>query len=143
MREAESNPVKPKLRRNRIILSCQPCHKRKQQCDRGYPCSRCVNRGCPDVCIYEEPKELKRREGEGSIQDNSIDVPSSRQLNGSNSAINSESIVLAEISGSVHDNAVQVAATALSQLSQQEAPDNQHPFSVIQSNSDATFRDTT
>ncbi|KAH9960475.1 hypothetical protein BC827DRAFT_397878 [Russula dissimulans] len=51
---------RPKLRRNRVIF-CQQCHKRKQQCDRGHPCSRCVSRGCPDACIYEEPKEVKRR----------------------------------------------------------------------------------
>ncbi|KAF8897269.1 fungal-specific transcription factor domain-containing protein [Infundibulicybe gibba] len=44
---------KPKRKRNRAILSCQPCHDRKQQCDRSQPCKRCVARGAQELCRYD------------------------------------------------------------------------------------------
>ncbi|KAI0053037.1 hypothetical protein FA95DRAFT_1601390 [Auriscalpium vulgare] len=53
-----------KLKRNRIILSCQPCHKRKQQCDRGrfnFSTSYSVGRGSGDRCVYEQAEELGKR----------------------------------------------------------------------------------
>lgn len=43
-----------KRKRNRPILSCLPCHERKQQCSRGNPCTRCVIRRTPDECKYYE-----------------------------------------------------------------------------------------
>ncbi|KAI9508667.1 fungal-specific transcription factor domain-containing protein [Russula earlei] len=82
--------ARPKLKRNRIIL-CQQCHKRKQQCDRGHPCSRCVNRGCPDACTYEEPKEVKQRKLTASESGSRRDkvsfssVPGQERSNGPNS----------------------------------------------------------
>ncbi|KAI0320609.1 hypothetical protein OF83DRAFT_528021 [Amylostereum chailletii] len=51
---------KLKVKRNRLVLSCQPCHKRKQQCDRGHPCQRCVKRGTTSTCVYDQPKEPKK-----------------------------------------------------------------------------------
>ncbi|EJU06448.1 hypothetical protein DACRYDRAFT_44659, partial [Dacryopinax primogenitus] len=46
-------PSPSKKRRNRVTLSCKECHRRKQQCDRGNPCSRCVKRGMADKCVME------------------------------------------------------------------------------------------
>ncbi|KAH9062232.1 fungal-specific transcription factor domain-containing protein [Lactarius vividus] len=155
-----NEPSKPRLKRNRIILSCQPCHKRKQQCDRGHPCSRCVNRGCPDTCIYEEPKELKKRKWTETapVQDEPVTAPPLRRLSDSDSTNHSESNTVAGLdvllqllqstnaSNVAHipqsddselsrphasENAVQAAATALNQLSQQEAPDAPNPIAAM------------
>ncbi|KAI0796760.1 fungal-specific transcription factor domain-containing protein [Abortiporus biennis] len=43
-----------KRKRNRMILSCVPCHQRKQQCDREQPCQRCLKRGSGEACVYEQ-----------------------------------------------------------------------------------------
>ncbi|KAG8762883.1 hypothetical protein FRC11_007344 [Ceratobasidium sp. 423] len=56
-----SPPPKKKLKRNRITLSCTECHRRKQQCDRGNPCSRCVKRGMADQCFMESPPAPSRK----------------------------------------------------------------------------------
>lgn len=51
-----------KRQRNRLTLSCTECHRRKQQCDRKDPCTRCVKRGIPGLCHMEkEPLPLFRR----------------------------------------------------------------------------------
>ncbi|KAG8746787.1 hypothetical protein FRC10_003770 [Ceratobasidium sp. 414] len=63
------SPPKKKLKRNRVTLSSVftfvacvlECHRRKQQCDRGNPCSRCVKRGMGDQCIMESPPTQGRR----------------------------------------------------------------------------------
>lgn len=48
--------------RNRLTLSCTECHRRKQQCDRKEPCTRCVKRGIPGLCHMEKvPLPLFRR----------------------------------------------------------------------------------
>ncbi|KDN38171.1 hypothetical protein RSAG8_09674, partial [Rhizoctonia solani AG-8 WAC10335] len=56
-----SPPPKKKLKRNRITLSCTECHRRKQQCDRGNPCSRCVKRGMAEQCYMESPPVPSRK----------------------------------------------------------------------------------
>src|SRR6266487_751377 len=39
-------------KRHRKWLSCAPCHKHKQKCDRGHPCKRCVTQNRVDQCTY-------------------------------------------------------------------------------------------
>lgn len=39
-------------KRNRGLLSCTECHRRKQKCDRAQPCSDCKERGLPNQCRY-------------------------------------------------------------------------------------------
>lgn len=39
---AEGSEHKAKKSRKRAQVSCSECHKRKQKCDRGQPCERCV-----------------------------------------------------------------------------------------------------
>jgi len=147
-----------------------------------------VNRGCPDACTYEEPKEAKKRKcviptvsrpnrsdvsrticrlsgsESGPIQDNAEpagSVPNQEQLNGSDSANNLDPNALVGLDSllqelqnpnasnntvstpppdsfdfsrspaQVGENAVQVAATALNQLSQPGAPDGQYAFAGI------------
>ncbi|CAG8046669.1 unnamed protein product [Penicillium olsonii] len=41
-------------KRGRKTTSCSQCHARKQKCDRELPCSRCVQRGVPDLCRWPE-----------------------------------------------------------------------------------------
>ncbi len=42
-------------RRNRRVFVCIPCHRRKLKCDKGQPCSRCLQSGTPTECIYQQP----------------------------------------------------------------------------------------
>ncbi|KAH7355131.1 hypothetical protein BKA65DRAFT_535415 [Rhexocercosporidium sp. MPI-PUGE-AT-0058] len=42
-------------KRNRGLLSCTECHRRKQKCDRAQPCTDCKERGLPNRCTYLTP----------------------------------------------------------------------------------------
>jgi hypothetical protein len=44
------SPNKP--RRQRAILSCNDCRRRKLKCDRLAPCNRCIKGGMADSCAY-------------------------------------------------------------------------------------------
>ncbi|KAA1466296.1 hypothetical protein DENSPDRAFT_831104 [Dentipellis sp. KUC8613] len=139
---------KPKVKRNRIILSCQPCHRRKQQCDRGHPCQRCVGRGAAHLCKYEQSKEMgKRKTSENGFPEdlgervNQLEGLVSNTLSSlepsalagldallqiMHSAISSPSppTSSSDLTDSTQVNdAVQVAAAALGQLSQQNTSD--------------------
>ncbi|KZP00028.1 hypothetical protein CALVIDRAFT_460128, partial [Calocera viscosa TUFC12733] len=58
--DVPSSPGPPtKKKRNRITLSCIECHRRKQQCDRGNPCSRCVKRGMADQCVMDTKQDAQ------------------------------------------------------------------------------------
>ncbi|WWC65708.1 uncharacterized protein I303_108329 [Kwoniella dejecticola CBS 10117] len=52
---------KRKRKRNRTVLSCTECHRRKQHCDRNIPCSRCIKRGVPGMCRMEHPVLPQRK----------------------------------------------------------------------------------
>lgn len=52
--QTEANKGKLK-KRKRTVLSCIPCHARKQKCDRGRPCTNCVTRGVDHDCQYMSP----------------------------------------------------------------------------------------
>jgi hypothetical protein len=41
-----------KQRRQRAILSCNDCRRRKLKCDRLSPCNRCIKGGITDSCAY-------------------------------------------------------------------------------------------
>ncbi|KAL8380714.1 hypothetical protein RB595_005137 [Gaeumannomyces hyphopodioides] len=43
----------PPKKRRRVVISCIECHRRKQKCDRGYPCTNCTSRGKEHACRYE------------------------------------------------------------------------------------------
>ncbi|KAI0265106.1 fungal-specific transcription factor domain-containing protein [Gloeopeniophorella convolvens] len=160
------------------------------QCDRGHPCSRCVNRGSADSCSYEEPKELGKRKSvvlrvisDSSCSRPGLTIPCTHQavrdglrgldttprtpnslqsvpnsvntleqtalagldvllqvLHSANAGIASPQA--AELFGltkepepaclQVADSAVQVAVTALNQLSQQsDSPESLSPFAPV------------
>ena len=41
-------------KRNRRVYVCIPCHRRKLKCDKGQPCSRCIQADAADECIYQK-----------------------------------------------------------------------------------------
>ncbi|KAK9239825.1 hypothetical protein V1525DRAFT_338482 [Lipomyces kononenkoae] len=44
-------------KRKRTVMSCTECHRRKQKCDRQYPCRNCIKRGKQNLCHFDaEPK---------------------------------------------------------------------------------------
>lgn len=45
---------RPRIRRGRKTTSCSQCHARKQKCNRELPCSRCIQRGVPQLCQWPE-----------------------------------------------------------------------------------------
>lgn len=49
-----------------ISRSCRPCVTLKRRCNRGLPsCQSCVNRGKPELCVYEENLQLLGPSGKG------------------------------------------------------------------------------
>lgn len=57
----DSSPAKPTRKRKRIVISCTECHRRKQKCDRAFPCSNCVARNKESVCHYENESARKQQ----------------------------------------------------------------------------------
>ncbi|KAF7375913.1 hypothetical protein MSAN_00005700 [Mycena sanguinolenta] len=53
MSPAHEPPKKEKKTRRRLRLSCVECTKRRQRCDRVYPCGLCVSRGVSHLCRWE------------------------------------------------------------------------------------------
>ncbi|EIM88510.1 uncharacterized protein STEHIDRAFT_130428 [Stereum hirsutum FP-91666 SS1] len=66
--ETGSESNRSKRKRNRTVL-------RKQQCDRGQPCSRCVSRGAAKSCTYQEPKK-NARNSESPVKLQPTETPS-------------------------------------------------------------------
>lgn len=61
--EAQTRVVPPSRRRDKPIVSCTLCRRRKLKCDRQQPCKTCVDRGLALSCTYmrnapsaQEPK---------------------------------------------------------------------------------------
>ncbi|KAJ7874785.1 hypothetical protein B0H14DRAFT_91706 [Mycena olivaceomarginata] len=53
MSPSHDSPKKEKKTRRRLRLSCVECTKRRQRCDRVYPCGLCVSRGVSHLCRWE------------------------------------------------------------------------------------------
>ncbi|KAK4681020.1 hypothetical protein QC764_103750 [Podospora pseudoanserina] len=53
-------------KRNRRVYVCIPCHRRKLRCDKGQPCSRCIQADAADECVYQKfPFSSKHESGSG------------------------------------------------------------------------------
>ncbi|KAJ1325012.1 transcriptional regulatory protein GAL4 [Microdochium nivale] len=50
----------PPRKRRRLVISCTECHRRKQKCDRGLPCTNCISRGKEGSCQYETSKVIAK-----------------------------------------------------------------------------------
>ncbi|KAF2854352.1 hypothetical protein T440DRAFT_273668 [Plenodomus tracheiphilus IPT5] len=46
-------------RRQRAVLSCNDCRRRKLACDRGLPCSRCIKGNIADKCAYSSTEAIE------------------------------------------------------------------------------------
>ncbi|ODO00712.1 hypothetical protein L198_03038 [Cryptococcus wingfieldii CBS 7118] len=68
----EDRNEKGKRKRNRTVLSCTECHRRKQHCDRNIPCSRCVKRGIPSMCQMEHPVLPQRKRKRPAAEDEAL-----------------------------------------------------------------------
>ncbi|KAF2031397.1 hypothetical protein EK21DRAFT_63366 [Setomelanomma holmii] len=79
-----------KLRRQRAILSCNECRRRKLKCDRLSPCDRCIKGGIAETCAYgpeahisasgkrkHDPKKKRRLDDDRSRRATSKDEESS------------------------------------------------------------------
>lgn len=58
--QKESNSSK---KRQRLILVCDNCHKRKIKCDRKFPCSSCQSRQIGALCRYSNLEEELSKQG--------------------------------------------------------------------------------
>jgi Fungal Zn(2)-Cys(6) binuclear cluster domain len=61
--DSQNRVVPPSRRRDKVIVSCTLCRRRKLKCDRQQPCKTCVDRGLALSCTYvrntparQEPK---------------------------------------------------------------------------------------
>lgn len=50
-------------RRQRAVLSCNDCRRRKLRCDRKLPCDRCIKGGIAEACTYETEHQTPHPEG--------------------------------------------------------------------------------
>ena len=50
--DSQSRIVPPSRRRDKPIVSCTLCRRRKLKCDRQQPCKTCVDRGLALSCTY-------------------------------------------------------------------------------------------
>ncbi|KAK4160990.1 fungal-specific transcription factor domain-containing protein [Cladorrhinum sp. PSN259] len=67
-------------KRNRRVYVCIPCHRRKLKCDKGQPCSRCIQADAADECVYQKfpfgKKDSSTEPGETSRPQSSVGNPS-------------------------------------------------------------------
>ncbi|XPS95422.1 hypothetical protein M3J09_004713 [Ascochyta lentis] len=48
----EADRVLGERKRSRNKVACYPCNKRKVKCDAKQPCTTCIKRGHPTICVY-------------------------------------------------------------------------------------------
>ena len=57
-----------KITRNRELLACSECRRRKLRCDRGTPCMGCRKRGNEDACTYQRSLSKLEHDRERRVQ---------------------------------------------------------------------------
>jgi hypothetical protein len=50
-------------RRQRAVLSCNDCRRRKLRCDRKLPCDRCIKGGIAEECAYDTQNRAPSSDG--------------------------------------------------------------------------------
>ncbi|KAF2826266.1 hypothetical protein CC86DRAFT_350840 [Ophiobolus disseminans] len=48
--------------RKRVVSSCIPCYRKKQKCNRHYPCNHCTRRRRPEDCTYLQVSHVQQTE---------------------------------------------------------------------------------
>ncbi|KAL2184853.1 hypothetical protein L209DRAFT_765716 [Thermothelomyces heterothallicus CBS 203.75] len=64
-KEQQTRP--PPRKRRRIVISCAECHRRKQKCDRKFPCTNCVSRHKDSACRYETGAPTAKQHGRRAV----------------------------------------------------------------------------
>jgi hypothetical protein len=49
---ADTSETRSRKRKQRAVLSCNNCRRRKLKCDRELPCNRCIDGGVAEQCAY-------------------------------------------------------------------------------------------
>jgi len=57
----DANDKTLKKRRNYVKSACIPCRKAHTACDETKPCSRCISRGIPHLCVHEDEEEISKQ----------------------------------------------------------------------------------
>ncbi|KAL8778500.1 MAG: hypothetical protein Q9213_007391 [Squamulea squamosa] len=58
--QQQQGPAAPKQSRNRSKASCIECYRRKQKCNRKWPCNHCFDRRVGHLCQFSTPKPNAR-----------------------------------------------------------------------------------
>ncbi|KAL8976871.1 MAG: hypothetical protein Q9205_007215 [Flavoplaca limonia] len=58
--QQQQGPAAPKQSRNRAQASCIECYRRKQKCNRKWPCNNCFGRRVGHLCQFSTPKPTAR-----------------------------------------------------------------------------------
>ncbi|KAG7530449.1 hypothetical protein FFLO_05048 [Filobasidium floriforme] len=67
-----TRPTGTALRKNKTIQSCTACRKRKNKCDRVFPCGACKVRNEAHLCVEHVKEPLNRPTGYTHVSDTSI-----------------------------------------------------------------------
>ncbi|KAJ6176154.1 hypothetical protein N7485_003068 [Penicillium canescens] len=59
--------TRARTRRGRKTTSCSQCHSRKQKCNRELPCSRCIQRGVPELCRWPDKDRDHGAPSQGAV----------------------------------------------------------------------------
>ncbi|KAK1920862.1 fungal-specific transcription factor domain-containing protein [Papiliotrema laurentii] len=55
----DTSQDEPSGKKKRVSLSCAQCAKRKQKCNREFPCQHCIARKVPELCVPYNPQSHK------------------------------------------------------------------------------------
>ncbi|KAL2070500.1 hypothetical protein VTL71DRAFT_13526 [Oculimacula yallundae] len=89
-------------KRNRGLLSCTECHRRKQKCDRSQPCGDCFERGLPNQCVYIVPRKANDNSHSGAAETGKAAVSRMRRImTGEEVILTPESVDALAVFGSV------------------------------------------
>ncbi|KAF2642458.1 hypothetical protein P280DRAFT_395792 [Massarina eburnea CBS 473.64] len=67
---AQQRYIPPSRRRDKPILSCNLCRRRKLKCDRQQPCKGCVDRGLSLSCTYSRNQHISSTPSESKAANN-------------------------------------------------------------------------
>jgi hypothetical protein len=95
----DTSETKLRKRKQRAVLSCNDCRRRKLKCDRELPCNRCIHDGVAEKCAYGKdaqsteddtkqiltPKRVRRSSPQRVVTNTSLATPSHDNIIGQES----------------------------------------------------------